>query len=846
MNTPVYPVIQPTLERLGLDELSIANAYIQSQQDSPLIFTQDTLTCDMTQFLKAVSANDLTATDEDQLDLDNSPFKHILANHDQDQAMTSASNVCSGSSSDGDVTKKPTVDEPVQRRASQDCERTTHDNATTEDDEPTTTTNRSDCMTRPTKTQRCPTQDVIDNIRKLLAVTEDVSNHAEYSKILGKTSIVEKLVSQTSVLANNASFNRNALSSYLRYDVSWFNDKSALTKPPFVQLNVPFTGERSAFRYDSMSKPVHIADYQYSINSTVLPIRHESAIFYIDRFYAFWCRHANPANDKHPVCFRCQLANQLPVCFINTTWPCEFCVLSTWAEITARSKFICKAVNASSGSKWNAPSHASHKLPKRVKNQLDAMCCKSKTYLSPNLSDAKVQSFQARKRKAPADTNTESLDASFKITRPIKRARYYGKTGRRTLNAAESWYRNARDSGLDPKRHQYRATIYTSVNANLAWHAAQKGKAVDSSEYGQLCRQRCKLYAAMGADGILPTLPSENTPLPKDVEAVLDSIRNATDDSTPHATDDEDYTNTPRRTPSGRKKPITRRRPSASLGKAPATADNPIPDSLPDDDSQRNTDMTTTAYTFINRPTPTRPTTIDVLSQITCQDVERSPYHQFHQRDETVALCNVQSDHDAQAFSEGCDIRTKAHQLFDRVLIPEDADLLTYIDRRQQEDKRRLDSERTTGRFHETTASSAVRVNMYPYGVRSPRVGLEALDFGDRRLPGMTTETDPKVVLTQREARRAEENTRSCIAVLNLLKHALKTPLANGLDYDLRRLIEGCTDDLQKLQAERLVDEIRHRQRSMVNPDDMEAVREALILTDVLSMKGLWPEDPAV
>ena len=188
-------------------------------------------------------------------------------------------------------------------------------------------------------------------------------------------------VSSSSLSTNTFSFDLTDRRAGVVTTCLWYDPHFDFSCAPFVGMEEP-CGDRTDATDSTLSPFVFTGDslrflnYQYSVDSSLLPTPSQPAIFYVDRWYAHWCRHANIGDDRHPVCFRCQISNGLPVCFVNTTWPCEFCLLSNPTKLMARTDKIHCAIQRyvhpdSAG--WDLPSHASRRLPKRVKDQIDAL-----------------------------------------------------------------------------------------------------------------------------------------------------------------------------------------------------------------------------------------------------------------------------------------------------------------------------------------------------------------------------------------------------------------------------------------------------------------------------------------
>ena len=207
---------------------------------------------------------------------------------------------------------------------------------------------------------------------KLSTLPDDAPSKLEYQIALRKCS--PHFTNTMYTVESNGSFSPSNLQQYHLTDSSWYNNDYDFSSAPFTSYTVSpqlLQQAREHFQHDSSRTVNYLGSYRYSIDSSLLPA--EPAIFYTDRLYAYWCRHVNPRNDRHPICFRCQLAYSLPICFIHTSWPCEFCLLNTWEELRKRTNRICKLLNSPNPfESWCTRFHANHKLPVRIHSQLDA------------------------------------------------------------------------------------------------------------------------------------------------------------------------------------------------------------------------------------------------------------------------------------------------------------------------------------------------------------------------------------------------------------------------------------------------------------------------------------------
>ena len=365
----------------------------------------------------------------------------------------------------------------------------------------------------------------------------------------------------------NSNFSRSNLQSYHRVDESWFDNNFDFNNAPFTSYTIPskiLEQARCYFKHDGSRSVNYLSSYRYSIDSSLLPA--EPAIFYTDRLYAYWCRHVNPSNDRHPVCFRCQLAYSLPICFIHTSWPCEFCLLSPWEDLRKRTNRICKLLNSDNPfESWCTKFHSTHKLPARINNQLDAYSGKKrvKTNAVLNVSDivqdriAKKASMQTAASATTGAGDGPDVKASQAKAPEVKQEAQDGpstssqksdntQSGSNKLPKAagalarsQGWYINSRNQKQkEPHtfKHDYRRAIYNKVVPNMCYWARRYRKDAESARFDMLCLNRMKYFSSLGDPlaCILPTsLPERKDPLPpaelKCIEN-LDSLATTTED----------------------------------------------------------------------------------------------------------------------------------------------------------------------------------------------------------------------------------------------------------------------------------------------------------------------------
>ena len=345
-------------------------------------------------------------------------------------------------------------------------------------------------------------------------------------------------------------------------DPAWYDVDYDFTTSPFIgmvnesltnAMDVPF---QTFALYGSKRR---LRSYRYSIDSSLLPRPHESAIFKGDRWYAYWCRHSNPWNDRHPVCFRCQLYNGLPVCFINTTWPCCFCLLNSSTEMQSRVDVIWRAIarhSAPDGVGWDAPCHARRRLPRTVCSQLDVFDkpvrkpshlsitvrrqrARGQTPLEP-AQTSKVVVKRAVKRKAsnePLKDNTsgfldlqrqEAEAVAHAINHPTKPKRAKGavrarRSGNRQIpiqTPAQKWYMRGkvnRQIGQNLRRERF--LVYQACKAHVWARVRALNRSVYSQAAEQVLLSHCeKLRKRRLADPNTP-LPLVTEPLDADERA---------------------------------------------------------------------------------------------------------------------------------------------------------------------------------------------------------------------------------------------------------------------------------------------------------------------------------------
>lgn len=394
---------------------------------------------------------------------------------------------------------------------------------------------------------------LVDKLREMVASAEAGSDAAEkYQMMLGKKP--SRFTNQMYVVEQNSNFVASDYRNLQRINSTWYDKSFKFNKSPFITVNIDdttLTSAKKLFNCDA-SRPIdYLSSYRYCVDASTLI--NESAIFHVDRMYAYWCRHPNPRDDRHPICFRCQLAHSLPICFVHTSWPCDFCLLSSWSELKKRTNRICKLLNNQTiGKSWNSEFHARHKMPARISSQMDALlgisCTKTRMPVSAlklqKLPDAAAGDAAARKA-TPRKVKRKVTIASSPLSSPVKASE--GKTrarrdkfGRPAKPLSKLWYVNARDSPRsDPPefKHRYRKQIYDAVHTNLAYWAQKHGKDTAQTAFDTLCLARLKYYETTGdrATWIPVGLPDKRSALPEDVLERVMALR----DTTATSTDDE-------------------------------------------------------------------------------------------------------------------------------------------------------------------------------------------------------------------------------------------------------------------------------------------------------------------
>lgn len=388
---------------------------------------------------------------------------------------------------------------------------------------------------------------------------EDSDDRVDYDTMLSKSA--PHFTNNMYKVERNSRFSPRNFQHLQLLDTQWFDKNYDFSTPPFTSFTshtISATARR-LFGRDA-SRPVdYLSSYKYSVDGGML--LNEPAFFYVDRTYAYWCRHPNPRNDQHPVCFRCQLANSLPICFIHTSWPCDFCLLSTWEELRTRTNRICKILNTEiSTDSWCSSFHASHKMPAKFTCQadvlLDVTCTKPTLPLSVILKHRERTAVTSKTRaatpqkkpqtRATAATTSTTPTTSSSAKSPAKRrvrARL-DKKGKPAKQQCQLWYLNSRDNEKkEPPeyKHRYRKEIYDAVHPNLAYWAARHGKDIKQSAFDKECCARLTYFELRGdrVNWKPVDLPQRRDPLPPEVLAAVLNMRDVTATSTEDEGDDD-------------------------------------------------------------------------------------------------------------------------------------------------------------------------------------------------------------------------------------------------------------------------------------------------------------------
>lgn len=227
---------------------------------------------------------------------------------------------------------------------------------------------------------------------------------------------------------------------------------------------------------------------------------------------------------------------------------------------------------------------------------------------------------------------------------------------------------------------------------------------------------------------------------------------------------------------------------------------------------------------------------IDVPSTVYREDRGQSVISRFAQRHENLrAYHEGTSDVDT---ADGHKIRevAAAHQTYTRLTFRECDDYITKIRLREKEVDEHYS--KSAAALPTLVPSECLKVNMDPFRIYQPSVDVERLPFGEYRNPGQCTDESPMVVLTQKEAARQVEMTR-CMG--HLLQLSLHVHRANSNDSSARELNAELINAMMNLNAERLVNEERWRQRSALDADTADTVGRQLAKVSLVGAQSLWP-----
>lgn len=404
-----------------------------------------------------------------------------------------------------------------------------------------------------------------------------------------------------------------------------------------------------------------------------------------------------------------------------------------------------------------------------------------------------------------------------------------------------AWFYNSRNEA-----YYYRREIYHAVNKNLCYHADILKKDVEDTTFDQLVLVRCKYFASIGVDWVAPKLPSLTDTLPDDVLRFLERVKDKSGDDSHHVVDIPESLTRPyviKQRLRVMKKPVyvessdVDESPEPSLSADNGSLHEHSPPATLSDNSLL--DPVTSAVHHVDMNTP---------SNVFCQPTN-NPFKMFHARlyekdPETYPLADVRLNEETNLLGKVMRHSALLRNNWKQLRIPEDKEFRGVIRAREEELREQEAHFPDPPSVPLVNPSTEFKVNMFPYAMQTDRISGEALPHGICRVFGQKPDLSPNhlVLLSQTEHKYHEETTRSEARILQTMRFALDTALADTMQSDLKDVLHYCLDDLYKLVGERLVNVVRQRQRSTIAPDDAAEVYGRLSTHSIVDQILLMPE----